>query len=229
MNKSGFKERFCAKVDGIINEKNIHKIIPEFISGSSTKSNKKQPAWKMLKQVQQLSDFITTQGFTLIELLVVVLIIGILAAVALPQYNKAVEKSRITEALVTLDAIHKALEVCALEYGAGACNIGTDGLLPLDKLHIELPCSTGTDGEGGVTGCIGKDFVFVSDISGPMAYRRVWADPSDPVFGGYAYSLTKVYGPGSADHGKFQCYVSPSNDFGEKVCTSLCGSSACYF
>lgn len=60
---------------------------------------------------------INKKGFTLIEVLVVVLIIGILAAVALPQYKKAVEKSKVSEALMNIDVIEGSMQRYVLAYG----------------------------------------------------------------------------------------------------------------
>ncbi|MBQ8032516.1 MAG: prepilin-type N-terminal cleavage/methylation domain-containing protein, partial [Elusimicrobiaceae bacterium] len=57
------------------------------------------------------------QAFTMIELLVVVLIIGILAAVAVPQYQVAVEKARLTQALTTLKYVHDQTMLKGLECG----------------------------------------------------------------------------------------------------------------
>ncbi len=74
------------------------------------------------------------QAFTLIELLVVVLIIGILAAVALPQYQLSVEKARATEALINLRAVNDALEVYWL----------ANGVYPesFEEIDIEKPDNT---------------------------------------------------------------------------------------
>ena len=69
------------------------------------------------------------KGFTLIELLVVVLIIGILVAVALPQYKLAVTKSRVSIYLPLLKSIADAEEAYYLsagEYTAYPTNLDVD-------------------------------------------------------------------------------------------------------
>ncbi|MBP5616197.1 MAG: prepilin-type N-terminal cleavage/methylation domain-containing protein [Elusimicrobiaceae bacterium] len=92
------------------------------------------------------------QGFTLIELLVVVVIIGVLSAIALPQYQTAVERSRATEALTLMNAIQTSAERYHAQHETWPTTAG--------QLDVDIPqratCATSVPaGFGGKNFCIG--------------------------------------------------------------------------
>ncbi len=66
--------------------------------------------------MKQEKNAVNKTGFTLIELLIVVLIIGMLSAIALPGYRKAVERSRVSDALTTMGAVAKSEHAWYLEH-----------------------------------------------------------------------------------------------------------------
>ena len=88
-----------------------------------------------------MNNNVYKRGFTLIELLVVVLIIGILASVALPQYQKAVRKARLSEVTTGFTAISKGIDMYLLENDFSiTTNTAFLGTGKTD-LNITLPCA----------------------------------------------------------------------------------------
>ena len=64
------------------------------------------------------------KGFTLIELMIVVAIIGILAAIAIPQYQNYIAKSQVSRVMSELGGIKTAVENCILEGKDTTCETG---------------------------------------------------------------------------------------------------------
>ncbi len=95
-------------------------------------------------------------GFTLVEILIVVVIVGILAAIAIPTYNNYVKKGYATEAKTQIKNIVQAAELYATENGdfPPDCweTMKDEGFLEIKKSVTnkwEFECNFAEEGEGG--------------------------------------------------------------------------------
>lgn len=146
------------------------------------------------------------KGFTLIELLVVVLIIGILAAVALPQYQMAVAKSRLASVLPLMKSIRTAQQIYFMANGKFSANP--------DEWDLSLPEGTTVIVNGEKSTILLKDntrfsLLAVASPPGEPNPRLQASIPKLPV---------QVLMPFDAD--QWVCYPEGS-ELGVKLCKSL--------
>ncbi|ACC98811.1 PilE-like protein [Elusimicrobium minutum Pei191] len=153
------------------------------------------------------------KGFTLIELLVVVLIIGILAAIALPQYINAVNKSRFSQNFIMAKAMRDANDRVFLATGNYASSF--------DEFDIQIPGTTATC-PGGAISCLKDGRYGYLLFSSGLVQAYLLKSASDSVEFGTVLALIEIPNPGP--NAKTYCITGTTEpEKGEKLCKSLGG------
>ena len=145
------------------------------------------------------------RGFTLIELLVVVLIISILSAVALPQYTKAVNKSRSAQALTVIKSLLQSTEVYYMANGSSPESLADlDVNISSDMMFTDVPDSSKP-----------LQYMFRSTDHGSIQAKAASSDLPH-------FEAHPVGTGAEVNKGKIWCWVSSDKtEKAEQICKSM--------